>query len=169
MELSTVSCQPICSGNRFRTRAFESELPLNVKITPQKLVVYAANYAIRNKTLTIKWHKDCNTDGCRTQRMWTIDPPSTSHLCAETGHCYMCVTETHGAGHKKKFNLNSLVRTRCAVCTCTRKYSRYTAIEWSQSLVAIVQKQQMNPTHTAITTDRACSSYCTMLHCKQRI
>ena len=76
--------------------------------------VFAANYAIRNRTFTTKWHKDCNTDGCRTQRMWTIDPPSTSHLCVETGRCYMCLTETHGAAHKKRFNLNSRVRTRCA-------------------------------------------------------
>ena len=36
-KLDLFSTWPICSGNRFSIRAVKSKLPLNVKITPQKL------------------------------------------------------------------------------------------------------------------------------------
>ena len=45
--------------------------------------VYAANYAIRNRTLTTKWHKDCNTDGCRTQWMWTRSAEHKPFMCRD--------------------------------------------------------------------------------------
>ena len=64
---------------------------------------YATELSLQSGTKTaiqiVVGHSECE-----------LDPPSTSQLCAETGRCYMCITETHGAGHKKKkFNLNSRV------------------------------------------------------------